>query len=112
MSFGTDQIPPCKDPASHPSYLDRTNIAVAKLTMSEDLGLTGSVAGTAGGPAVLLTRRASRMDSAARSTRPGIGSSAARTICRFGLAPSPNFRSAQPDRASAAAPRWPPWDEG
>ena len=38
MSFGTDQIPPCKDPTSHPSYLDRTNIAVAKLTMSEDLG--------------------------------------------------------------------------
>lgn len=35
--------------------------ALADIPGAEDLDLTGSVAGTAGGPAVLLTRRASRM---------------------------------------------------
>lgn len=34
---------------------------LADIPGAEDLALTGSVAGTAGGPAVLLTRRASRM---------------------------------------------------
>jgi 8-oxo-dGTP pyrophosphatase MutT (NUDIX family) len=34
---------------------------LAEIPAAEDLGLTGSVAGTAGGPAVLLTRRATRM---------------------------------------------------
>ena len=34
---------------------------LAEIPGAEDLELTGSVAGTAGGPAVLLTRRASRM---------------------------------------------------
>lgn len=34
---------------------------IAEIPGAEDLDLTGSVAGTAGGPAVLLTRRAARM---------------------------------------------------
>src|SRR5919107_344475 len=70
MSFGTDQIYAGKDQpvvqaqvmrkvamrlvpflavAYFLNYLDRTNIAVAKLTMSEDLGLTETMYGLASG---------------------------------------------------------------
>jgi 8-oxo-dGTP pyrophosphatase MutT (NUDIX family) len=38
-----------------------TSESMAAIPAAEGLGLTGSIAGTAGGPAVLLTRRAARM---------------------------------------------------
>jgi 8-oxo-dGTP pyrophosphatase MutT (NUDIX family) len=44
-----------------PDAGDRDPDLLARIPGAEGLGLTGSVAGTAGGPAVLLTRRASRL---------------------------------------------------